>query len=237
MRWLPLLLLIGSGLPALACGGPPPEPAGDGSAPGATFPLTRRTPAAGEFILAAAIGDTLRFRKTVAGGTLVLARYRRAPGGIDSMVATADAATGVPISSFRRIHGQDGSVTAQVVYGAGFDGQARLTRTSSQGQREDNLRTPGPFLDAAQLPLVLQALDFGRPDTLSFNYVAPFEARSLPAQLAVGELDSLPVSGTPAYPVHLQVSGLEERYWFAAQSPHDLLRYEEPTRNVTWVRP
>ncbi|HUP01729.1 MAG TPA: hypothetical protein VM737_09460 [Gemmatimonadota bacterium] len=243
-----LLVAILAGLAALlaglaACGEPDEAPA-DPLAREDSLPLTARALPAGTFSLVSDIGDTLRFRVSPAGETIILARYRRAAGGVDSAVAVIDAESKAPLASFRRIHTADGSVTAELLYGRGFDGQARLTLTAPQGRQEDNIRTPYPALDAAQLPLVLSALHFGAPDTASFNYIASFEKEAFPARLEIGALVSLPgnepvpaPSGPAAFRVRLRVSGLEERYWLAAEPPHRLLRFEETTRNVTWTLP
>jgi hypothetical protein len=130
-------------------------------------------------------------------------------------------------------------LTAEVNYGRGFDGQARLTIVTPTGRRETNVRTPPPTIDQAQLPLILTALDFEAGGVVSFNFVLAFEQRAIPARLEIGALASITHGGARvrAYPVHLRVSWLEERYWFAADPPHDLLRIEELTRNITWSRP
>jgi hypothetical protein len=104
----------------------------------------------------------------------------------------------------------------------------------------ENLRTPAPYLDAAQIPLTLSALDFSMvPDTISFNYVAPFEKKALAARIIMGPLDSLRVDGVDvaAWPVRVEVRGLEEVYWYAAPPGRPrLLRIEEPTRGLVWMR-
>ncbi len=193
---------------------------------------------ADSFQMVSGAGDTLRFRTSRAAAGTRLARYRRVAGGVDSLVAVIDPATKTPISSYQHRHLESGAVSAEVLYGRGFDGQARLVTASQEARREDNVRTPPPVLDAAQIPLVLSALRLAHSDSLSFNYVAPFERRALAARLVVtaDTLDTLGGS-RPAWHLLLLVSGLEERYWLEAEPPHRLLRIEEVTRNVTWDRP
>jgi hypothetical protein len=172
-------------------------------------------------------GERQRIVRSVSGG---------AP---DSTSVVVDVVTKRPIESDRvAVAGTGDSVTARIVYGEGFEGQARLTLGSSQGSSVENLRTPPPFLDAGQLPLTLTALRFGDTDSVHFNYVAPFEKQALAARLLLGPLESLRIGETErtAWPVLLQVSGLQERYWFAAEPPHELLRLEEITRGRTWTR-
>jgi len=184
-------------------------------------------------------GDTLRLVvEAPADDSQRLARYRPSATGVDSLTAQIDSAGKTPRHSFQRVHRADGqSVTAEVQYGRGFEGQARLVLAAPQGRQTTNLRTPPPFLDAAQLPLTFQALPFETPDSFDFNYVAPFEKRALAARIVVGHRESLRLPSGPraAYPVRLQVSGLEERFWFDAAAPHSLLRIEERTRGVTWT--
>ena len=225
-----LAVLAGCGEP----GEPPPEPLPRGD----ILPLTARALPPEEFSLVSDIGDTLRFRVSPDGREVALAFYRRTAGGVDSSTVVVDGTSKAPIASFRRVHGAGGSVTAEVLYGRGFDGQALLILTSPHGRQQDNIRTPPPSLDQAQLPLVLSALDFSAPDTTSFNYIAPFEREAFAARLEIGALGALPDRPeAAAFPVGVRVSGLEERYWLAAEPPHQLLRYEELTRNVTWTRP
>lgn len=252
MRGFPLL----PGLAALAvsfatgCGeqdrsSPEVDPDKSG-AETATIPFAFGEPLStgdGDFILVSDAGDTLRFRATsVENGRYVrLVRTRRMPAGLDSVAALIDGRTKAPIASYQRRHTEAGdSIVARVSYGTGFEGQARLTLITPDATGSENLRTPDPLLDAAQIPQTLSALDFSTPDTISFNYVAPFEQRALAARVEIGDLDTLRIGGepVPAYVVSLRVQGLEERAWFAA-SPgrHRLLRYEEPTRGVTWTRP
>jgi hypothetical protein len=158
---------------------------------------------------------------------------------MDSTAVVVDVATKVPLESFRLAATAGGdTVTAQIEYGRGFEGQARLTLSTGDGTRVDNLRTPAPALDAGQIPLTLTALSFDRVDSLHFNYVAPFEKDALAARLLIGPSETLRIGGVPltARPVLLQVSGLEERYWLAEQPPHAILRLEEITRGRTWTR-
>jgi hypothetical protein len=187
--------------------------------------------------MVSAHGDTLRFRISSAEGGARLARYRHLRAGMDSLVALIDPDTKAPIASFQRRHLEAGSVTAQVLYGRGFEGQARLLLATPEGRREDNIRTPPPVLDQSQLPLTLTALPFTNTDSLSFNYVAPFEGRALAARLMISA-DTLDTAqgSRPAWRLKLLVSGLDERYWVDAEPPHDLLRIEEVTRNETWTR-
>lgn len=239
MRRIPLsniatrLVLLG----LLACG------PGDGSEadPGASppIPFGDRPLAEGEFTLVSAAGDTLRFVVASSRRDLRLARYRRTSTGFDSLVAIIDPRSHTPVSSFQRVHREDGSLTAEVSYGRGFDGQARLAITTPEGRSETNVRTPPPTLDQAQLPLSLAALDFEANRVVSFNLVAAFDQRAIPARLEIGAPHPIAHRGerVPAYPVHLRVSGLEERYWFATDPPHNLLRIEELTRQITWSRP
>jgi hypothetical protein len=239
MRFIPLFNIAATSvlLGLVACG------PGDGSEddPGATqrIPFMDRPLAEGELTLVSGGGDTLRLVVTPGRRDLRLARYRRASTGLDSLVAIIDPRSHTPISSFQRVHRDDGSLTAEVNYGRGFDGQARLTIVTPTGRRETNVRTPPPTIDQAQLPLILTALDFEAGGVVSFNFVLAFEQRAIPARLEIGSLASITHGGARvrAYPVHLRVSWLEERYWFAADPPHDLLRIEELTRNITWSRP
>ena len=202
------------------------------------LPLAQGPLAPDTLFLVSGAGDTLRFRISRAEEGTRLARYRRVAGGVDSLVALVDAETKTPVSSFQHRHLPSGPVTAEILYGRGFDGQARLVMASEQGRREDNVRTPPPVLDTAQIPLTLRALRFAEADSLSFNYVAPFERRALAARLVVSA-DTLETGRgrLPAWRLQLLVSGLEERYWLEAEPPHRLLRIEELTRNVTWDRP
>ncbi len=210
------------------------EPAQD--VPG--LPFSDAVLPADSFHLVSGIGDTLRFRTSQAEAGTRLARYRPGADGVDSLVALIEPRSKVPISSFQHRHLQSGSVTAQVLYGRGFDGQARLVLATSESRAEDNIRTPPPVLDAAQIPLTLGALRLAESDSVSFNYVAPFEKRALAARVVVTS-DTLETAGgsLPAWRLELLVSGLEERYWLDAEPPHRLLRIEEVTRDVTWNRP
>lgn len=203
------------------------------------IPFGDRPLAEGEFTLVSAGGDTLRFAIASSRRGLRLARYHRTSTGLDSLVATIDPRSHTPVSSFQRVHREDGSLTAEVSYGRGFDGQARLAIATPEGRRETNVRTPPPILDQAQLPLSLSALDFEPDRVVSFNFVAAFEQQAIPARFEIGAPSPVTHRGVRvrAYPVHLRVSGLEERYWFAADPPHDLLRIEELTRQITWFRP
>ncbi len=239
MRCIPLLNIVATAVFAglMACS------SGDGSenGPGGTppIPFADRPLREGEFALVSTRGDTLRFAVISRRRDLRLARYRRTNLGLDSLVAIIDPRSHTPVSSFQRVHRDDGSLTAEVSYGRGFDGQARLAITTPTGKRETNVRTPPPTLDQAQLPLTLTALDFETGRVVSFNLVLGFEQRAIPARLEIGAPTPVSLGGSRvrAYPVHLRVSWLEERYWFAADPPHDLLRIEEVTRDVTWSRP
>jgi hypothetical protein len=219
-----------------ACGDSEP-PSGEPTASTLSLDSLPLTP--GETYLITGGGDTLRLAILAPeDGRQRLVRVQRGETA-DSAAVVIDAATKVPLESFRLAVGVDGdTVSARIEYDRGFEGQARLTLTVRQGTGVENLRTPPPFLDAAQLPLTLAALPFGRLDSLHFNYVAPFEKRALAAFLLVGALDTLRIAGASvaAWPVHLQVSGLEERYWFPDQPPHAIVRLEEITRGRTWTR-
>lgn len=234
MRSIPPLCLLA--LAALgSCGEPAPPPAEPAAS---ALPLDSAPLAAGEIRLVSA-RDTLRL--AVLAPERGRQRLVRAVSGgaSDSTLAVVDAATKQPIESYRVAATGDGdSVSARVEYGQGFEGQARLTLSAPQGSAVENLRTPPPSLDAGQLPLALAALRFGETDSIHFNYVAPFEKQALAARLLVGPLETLRIEGSEAraWPVLLQVSGLEERYWFAEQPPHGLLRLEEITRGRTWTR-
>lgn len=223
------MLLLGS------CGEPEPPPAEPADS---ALPLDSAPLAAGEAVLASD-GDTLRLAVSApadARQRLVRAVTGEAP---DSTLAVVDAATKQPIESYRvAVTGAGDSVSARVEYGRGFEGQARLTLRAAQGSTDENLRTPPPSLDAGQLPLTLTALRFGEADSVHFNYVAPFEKQALAALLLVGSLETIRIGDgeARAWPVLLQVSGLEERYWFAEAPPHALLRIEEITRGRTWTR-
>lgn len=243
MRRFPLLFALAA-LP-VACGGTdegPPEPAADDATEAIeTIPFVDRS-VAESFVLVSGAGDTLRFAAVPAGdGGIRLSRTLRRPAGIDSVAALIDARTKEPIASYQRRFTERGdSLVARVDYGAGFEGQARLELVVPQGRAVENLRTPSPVLDAAQVPQTLSALDLSTPDTISFNYVAPFEQRAVAAQVEIGRLDTLDVGGvaTAAYPVTVLVGGLEERAWLAAPpGDYRLLRWEESTRRVTWTRP
>ncbi len=216
-----------------ACERPPQEVPPD--APGLPFDGAALEP--DSFLMVSGLGDTLRFAVTPTGAGTRIARYRRVEAGIDSLVAVVNPASLVPVSSLQHRHLTGGAVTAEVQYGRGFDGQARLRLSAARGQRDDNIRTPPPVLDAAQIPLSFRALDLGDVDSLSFNYVAPFEGQSLAARLVVTP-DTLSIGGAvrDAVRLHLLVSGLEERFWFEAEPPHGLLRIQEVTRNMTWDR-
>jgi hypothetical protein len=239
MRRIPLsniatcLVLLG----LLACSPGDGSEVDSGASP--RIPFADQPLAEGEFALVSTAGDTLRFAVASSHRDLRLARYRRASTGLDSLVAIIDPRSYAPISSFQRVHREDGSLTAEVSYGRGFDGQARLAITTPEGRHETNVRTPPPTLDQAQLPLSLAALDFGADRVVSFNFVAAFDQRAIPARLEIGAPRQIAHRGerVRAYPVHLRVSGLEERYWFAADPPHNLLRIEELTRQITWSRP
>ena len=219
----------------LACrDGEPPLSPTDG------LPFARAATAE-DFTMASETGDTIWFRagRTGEDPHLRYVRYRRSEGGLDSLSATIDARTRAPISSHQRRHVPGGFVAADVLYGEGFEGQARLTLSNPDGQLDDNLRTPVPHLDAAQVPQTLTGLDFSRRDTFTFGFVAPFEKAALNAQLVIGPLDTLRLgAGTfPAHRVTLRYSGIEERFWFAASpGDHRLLRWHEVTRGATWSR-
>lgn len=208
----------------------------------ATIPFAERDVDADDFVLVSDAGDTLRFTGVSVDDAphLRLVRTRRTPAGLDSVAALIDVRTKEPIASYQRRHTEEGdTIVARVSYGTGFEGQARLTLTTPRETGTQNLRTPSPVLDAAQIPQTLSALDFSAPDTISFNYVAPFERRALAARVVIGRADTLRLDGADvaAFPVTIRVAGLEERAWFAAANGHRLLRYEESTREVTWTRP
>jgi hypothetical protein len=219
---------------ACACGEPAPPPV---EPVGSALPFDSAPLPAGESRLVSD-GDTLSLAVLAPeeGGQRLV---RSVSGAADSTTVVVDAVSKRPIESYRVADaGAGDSVTARVEYGAGFEGQARLTLGASQGSAVENLRTPPPSLDAGQLPLTLTALRFGDADSLHFNYVAPFEKEALAARLLLGPLESLRIGEAErsAWPVLLQVSGLQERYWFAEQPPHELLRLEEITRGRTWTR-
>ncbi|MDX1661188.1 MAG: hypothetical protein R3326_05310 [Gemmatimonadota bacterium] len=249
MRRSPTFFLLGALALVLAtgCGQGDDLPQPDADEAGeeiATIPFAERGVAVDDFVLVSGDGgDTLRFGGANVDGEpyIRLSRTRRTSAGVDSFSALIDASTKEPIASYQRRFTEAGdSLVARVSYGTGFEGQARLTLTTPQGTGNENLRTPSPVLDAGQIPQTLSALDFSMPDTLSFNYVAPFEKRALAARVEVGRLDTLRPNGeaVAAYPVTVRVGGLEERAWFAAPpGGYRLLRYEESTRGVTWTRP
>jgi hypothetical protein len=194
----------------------------------------------GPFTMTSGAGDTLWFRIEFSDGPYArVVRVRRSRAGLDSLSARIDLRTKAPISSHHEIRTGEGAHAAEVLYGAGYEGQARVTVTTPRGRRVDNLRAPPPYLDPAQLPQTFSALDFARPDTFTFNYVAPFENDALNAQVVIGPLETLALATgpAPAYPVRLRVSGLEERFWFAAPpGRYRLLRWHDVTRGVTWTR-
>lgn len=231
MRPLPALVLA---LAVAACADSPPPP-DDPAAP--ALPFASAPLPAGEWRFTSD-GDTLRLvvRPPEDGRQRLL---RIVSGAADDRTTVViDAATKLPVES-RRVAITDAadSVTARVEYGRGFEGQARLTLATSAGSAEENLRTPAPSLDAGQLPLVLAALSFAHPDSLHFNYVAPFEKEALAARILVGRPENLRIDGAVlrATSVRLQVSGLEERYWFDERPPHALLRIQETTRGRSWA--
>jgi hypothetical protein len=228
---IPILAALALLLPA--CEQPPQETTPD--VPG--LPFDGATLGPDSFRMVSGIGDTLLFAVTPTGADLRIARYRRVDAGVDSLIAIVHPTTLVPVSSLQHHHLIGGSVTAEIQYGRGFDGQARLRLSAARGQRDDNIRTPAPALDAAQIPVSFRALDLGAVDSLSFNYVAPFEGQALAAQL-VARPDTISIRGAERAAVRLRllVSGLEELYWFEAESPHRLLRIQEVTRNLTWDR-
>ena len=234
MRSIPPFPLLAVAI-ACACGEPAPPPA---EPVGSALPLDSAPLPTGESRLVSD-GDTLslavfapeegrqRLVRSVSGGAL------------DTTAVVIDAGSKPPIESYRVAEAGEGdSVTARIEYGGGFEGQARLTLSASQGSAAENLRTPPPSLDAGQLPLTLTALRFGDADSVHFNYVAPFEKEALAALLLLGPLEPLRIGETErtAWPVLLQVSGLQERYWFAERPPHELLRLEEITRGRAWTR-
>jgi hypothetical protein len=228
---IPLLAALALLFPA--CEQPPEDAPPD--APGLPFDGAALVP--DTFRMVSVIGDTLRFAVTPTRAGTRIARYRRVEAGLDSLVAVVNPTTLVPVSSLQHRHLTGGAVTAEVHYGQGFDGQARLRLSAARGQRDDNIRTPPPALDAAQIPLSFRALDLGAVDSLSFNYVAPFEGQALAARL-VATPDTLSIGGAERAAIRLRllVSGLEERFWFEAEPPHRLLRIQEVTRNMTWDR-
>lgn len=235
----PAIVLLAA-WPALACRGEAPPASSVPSLPFADRAIEDR-----DFAMASAQGDTIWFRAADQdAGRVRLVRYRRSDGGMDSLAAVIDARSKRPLHSYQRLTTSDGIVTGEVGYGEGFQGQARLTVTSVRGQLVENLRTPEPYLDPAQLPQTLAALDLSRPDTITFNYVSPFEELARNALLVVGRRErlTLPSGPVPAYPVRLRVSGHEETWWFAAPSAGApsagarLLRWRDHRQNVTWDR-
>jgi hypothetical protein len=227
---IPPLCMLGF---ALACGRAEPPPEADTAA----LPFDATPLPAGEQRLVSAAGDTLRVvTLPPEGGRQLLVTTRT--GRSDSTAVLIDATTKAPVESYRRASaGTSDTVTARVEYGRGFERQARLTLTAGQGRAAENLRTPPPSLDAGQLPLTFAAFP-EEPDTIHLNYVAPFEKRALAALVVIGPRETLRIGGASiaARPVRLQVSGLDERAWFAVDPPHDLLRFEERTRGRTWTR-
>lgn len=215
---------------------------GDGRVPLTEgLPLADREIPAGETVLVSDGGDTLRLHATPAdrGRRVRLARYRRVAAGVDSVVAVIDRETRAPLWSFHQVHRSGGgSVTASVAYGEGFEGQARLVLTTDEGRLSENLRTPAPGLDAGQVPLTFTTLAFGSIDSMSINYVAPFDQRAVPAWLVVTSPRTLRLPGgtVETIPVRLVVAGLEEAYWFDRNPPHGLVRMHEVTRGITWTR-
>ena len=232
---LALLLAASAAAPILACR--------DEAAtvePTAGLPFVRGAEG-GDFAMVSESGDTIWFRAHLTGDGPYIryVRFRRAEGGLDSLAATIDVRNKAPVASHQRRHVAGGFVAADLLYGAGFEGQARLTLSNDEGQLVDNLRTPAPHLDSAQIPQTLAALDFSRPDTFTFSYVAPFEKAALNAQLVLGPLDTLDLATgpAPAHAVTLRYAGIEERFWFAAPpGRYRLLRWHEVTRGVTWTR-
>jgi hypothetical protein len=233
MRPIPPLRVLAVAL-ACACRGPAPPPAEHA---GSALPLDAAPLPAGQSRLVSD-GDTLSLVvRAPEDGRQRLARFVSGDAP-DSTSVVVDPVTKRPIESYR-VAGTGGgdSVAARIEYGRGFEGQARLTLGASQGSAVENLRTPPPFLDAGQLPITLTSLRFGDADSIHFNYVAPFEKEALAARLLLAPLEPLRIGDTApaAWPVLLQVSGLEERYWFAEHPPHQLLRLEEITRGRTWT--
>lgn len=236
-----LVPLLAAALAAVSCESSTPQDGPSEADAGndvETIPFTSREIPAEPFVLVDGSGDSLVFgvERTPEGG-LVLTRVRRAGAPADSFAARIDTASREPLSSYQRRFIEGDSVIARVEYGTGFEGQARLTLQTRRGEASQNLRTPNPVLDAAQIPQILAALDFGGGDTINFNYVAPFEKRAIAARLELGAQDTLrgPAGDRPAWPVVLRVGGLVERYWFADDGR--LLRMEETTRGFTWIRP
>lgn len=239
MRRFPLSCAFALLIVLIGCGGPNGSPADDPDSVAPAFVLSDQEVPTGEIVLVSNDEDSLRFSVTARRGKTRIARYHRLGGAVDSMVVTIDSDSRAPISSFQRRHDENGrSISALVEYGRGFDGQARLTLAAPNGQRSENLRAPAPTLDGAQIPITFSALEFGAPRSATFNYVAPFEKKALPAQIEVSGQESLALrdGSVPAFRVQLRVSGLEERYWFAFDPPHRLLRLQEVTRRRTWTR-
>jgi len=229
------IVLLAAGPAFLACRGEdvPVEP-------GPTLPFGDRAIEDRDFAMASADGDTVWFRAEDAGdGRVRLARYARSDGGLDSLAAVIDAMTKLPVESYQRVTTSEGTVIAETIYGAGFEGQAHRTVTSARGRLVEDLRTPEPYLDPAQLPQTLAALDIARTDTITFNYVSPYEELARNALLVVGRRETirLPSGPVAAVPVHLRVSGHEETYWFAPDSDGArLVRWRDRRRGVTWDR-
>jgi hypothetical protein len=189
------------------------------------------------FAMASAEGDTAWFQAGDAGeGRVRLVRYQRADGGLDSLAAEIDAATKRPVSSHQRITTSEGPVTGDIAYGAGYQGEAVRTVTTPAGRLEENLRTPDPYLDMAQIPQTLAAIDLTARDTLHFNYVSPFEELARSALLVVGAPVTLDLASgsVSAVPVRLRVSGQEETFWFARdEGGARLVRWRDHRRGVT----
>ncbi|MDX1623563.1 MAG: hypothetical protein R3199_06250 [Gemmatimonadota bacterium] len=238
----PLVLALAPALVA-GCGedGREPEPE-EATAEIETIPFADRALPVGGHALVSEAGDTIRFlvRRAEDRAYLELVQRRTGPAGADSVAALIDPDTKEPVASYHRRFTEEGdTLVARVAYGTGFEGQARLSITAPGADVDDNLRTPDPVLDAAQIPQTLSALRFGRPDTIPFNYVAPFEREALAGRLLVGRPDTLRIDGASisAWRVDLQAGGLEERYWFStAPDPYRLIRFREITRDRTWTR-
>ncbi|HUP18694.1 MAG TPA: hypothetical protein VM778_01940 [Gemmatimonadota bacterium] len=231
MRGIPSIVpLLGAVLVA-CCGTEEPAPAPTGAV---AIRFSGPPAEGGTFV--SGEGDTLRLSSVAIPSEPWILMVRSQAG--DSAAVRVDARTLAPLESYRRHRTDDGdTLVATIDYGAGFEGQARLILARGASRSADNLRTPEPYLDATQIPLTLAALDYSMtPDTVSFNYVSPFEQRAVAARLMLGSFETLRASGAavPARQVRVEVKGLAEVYWYDPVGR--LLRIEEPTRGRVWTR-